>query len=233
MNEVDEEMLVFPELLDKAMLDKINEENTLKAPFFSQHLSIVDNNTTVFRNLKKFDAFKHNIQREYGGLDYSVTESALASEPEGHNVSVALALSAHRNVCSAIGGLGSIHQKEKYLPLLASGELIGTSCIYEPQLETDNVRFITKADFDEDADEYILNGDKAYVVNSVNSQLFLVFARTRSPDMLGDMNDSMSAFLVEASTPGVTISKRDETIGSHHLYQSTVTFSNARVKSGK
>lgn len=233
MNEVDEECLIFPEIAEKENLDKIYEANASKAPFFHQHLSIVDKNTAVFKHLKEFDAFKHNIQSEYGGLAYSLTESALASEPEGHNVSVALALSAHRNVCSAISAFGSIHQKEKYLPLLASGEMIGTICVSENQTDDQFVQFVTKAELIEDADVYILNGYKAFVVNSVNSQLYLVFAQTRTADMLGDMNDSISAFLVEANAPGVTVSQRDETIGCQHVYQSTVTFDNVRVKSGK
>lgn len=233
MNEVDGESLIFPEIVDKENLDKIFEANASKAPFFLQQLSIVDKNTAVFESLKKFDAFKHNIQSEYGGLAYSVTESALASEPEGHNVSVALALSAHRNVCSAIGVFGSIYQKEKYLPLLASGELIGTICVSESQPDIEFVQFVTKAEFNEDTDEYTLNGYKAYVVNSANSQLYMVFAQTRTADMLGEMNDSMTVFLVDANAPGVTVSPRDETIGSQHVYQSSVTFNNVRVKSGK
>lgn len=233
MNEVDEEMLVFPEVVEKSQLDKINAANTSNTSFFRQHLSIVDKNRSVFDNLKQMDAFKHNIQSEYGGLAYSATESTLASEPEGHNVSIALALSAHRNVCSAIGEFGSIWQKEKYLPRLASGELIGTSCINEKQSDESNYAWNTKAELDDDADEYIINGSKVYVLNSINSQLFLVFAQTRTSDMLGDMNDSLSAFLVEANAPGVTIGQRDETIGSQNLYQSTVTFNNVRVKSGK
>lgn len=54
-------------------------------------------------------------------LVYPVTESGLASELEGQNVSVALALSAYRNICSTIIAFGSIHRKEKYLPFLAPG----------------------------------------------------------------------------------------------------------------
>lgn len=233
MNEVDEEMLAFPEVVDKLNLDKIVEANKSKISFYQGQQSIVDKNTSVIGELKKLSAFKHNVQKEYGGFGYSATESALASEPEGHNVSIALALSAHREVCSTLAEFGSNRQKEKYLPLLASGELIGTTCIHETQKDLDNIGLTTKAELDGDADEYILNGSKAYVVNSINSQLFLVFSQTRTSDMRGDMNDSLSAFLVDANAPGVLISKRDETIGSQNLYQSTVTFNNVRVKSGK
>lgn len=233
MNEVDEEMLAFPEVVDKPDLDKIVEANKAKISFYQGQQSIVDKNAPIISELKKLDAFRFNVQKEYGGLGYSATELALASEPEGHNVSVALALSAHREVCSVIAEFGSNRQKEKYLPLLASGELIGTTCIFETEKDLDNIGLATKAELDGDTNDYVINGSKAYVVNSINSNLFLVFSQTRTSDLLGDMNDSLSAFLVDANTPGVLIAKRDETIGSQNLYQSTVTFNNVRVKSGK
>lgn len=232
MNDVDIELLAFPEVVEKVNLDAIKNANKTKTPYFRQPLSIVDKNSAVFNNLSKMDIFKHNIQTEYGGLGYTTTELALASEPEGNNVSVAMALNAHRNVCSAISEFGSIRQKEKYLPLLASGELMGTVGMYERQADADNASFSTKAELHGDV-EFVLNGSKAYVMNSVNAQLMLVFAQTRTPDMLGDMNDSISAFLVETNLPGVTICKRDETIGSQDVYQSTVEFKNVRVKAGK
>lgn len=232
MNEVDEELLAFPEVADKSTLDKINATNASKSSFFNQPLSIVNGDNTVFDELKNFDTFKYSIQSEYGGLGYSMSETILASEPEGQNVSVALALSAHRKVCSAIGAFGTVRQKEKYLPLLASGDLIGTACIYEERSNKEKSMFESTAEFDEDTDEYIINGTKAFVVNSINAKLFLVFAQTRTPDELGDIGDTVTAFLVDANTPGVTIGKKDETIGCDSVYQSTVSFKNVRVKSG-
>lgn len=232
MNEVDEDLLKFPEVVDKSVLDEINTSNTSKIEFFNQHLSIVNKNKAAFDELKKFDIFKHNIPKEYGGHAYSATELALATEPECQNVSVALALGAHRNVCSAITEFGSTQQKEKYLPLLGSGELIGTTCMYEKHIDVGQTELETKAEYSDATDEYIFNGSKMFVINSINSQLFLVYAQTRTNDMLGEMNDSTSAFLVDANTPGITIDKRDETIGSQYVYQSTVHFDNVRVKSG-
>lgn len=111
---------------------------------------------------------------------------------------------------------------------------MATSCVEERDLfKASQSGSMATASLDDDTGDYILNGTKNYVVNSINSQLFLVYAQTRTKDVLGDANDSITAFLVEADAPGVSIEQRDETIGSQQLYQSSVKFTNVRVKPGK
>lgn len=76
-------------------------------------------------------------------------------------------------------------------------------------------------------------GTKTFVLNSAKSNLFLVLAQTRTSDRLGDLNDSMTVFLVDSSSPGVSVHRKDETIGHRTVYQSTVSFDDVRLTEGK
>ena len=78
----------------------------------------------------------------------------------------------------------------------------------------------------------VISGEKNYVINSSQANVLLVFAQTRTRDKLGDSGDSVTAFLVDASDPGVTICANDKTIGCEGLNQSTVKFNDVVVPGG-
>lgn len=76
-------------------------------------------------------------------------------------------------------------------------------------------------------------GTKSFVINAAQANFYIVFAQTRTVDLLGDTNDSLTAFLVDGSLPGVSIAEKDETIGCKDVYQSSVNFKNVQLSPGK
>lgn len=75
-------------------------------------------------------------------------------------------------------------------------------------------------------------GTKSFVFNAPKSNLLMVLAETKTSDRKGDMSNSMTIFLVDSSAPGVTIHKKDNTIGCNELYQSKVSFKNVVLQPG-
>lgn len=76
------------------------------------------------------------------------------------------------------------------------------------------------------------SGSKAFVMNAARSNLMLVLAETKTTDRAGDLNSTQSVFIVDTSLPGVTIHKKDATIGNNKMYQAKVSFKDVYVPSG-
>ena len=94
-------------------------------------------------------------------------------------------------------------QKQKYLPRYASGEIIGSFCLTEPEAGSDAASLKTSAV--KDGDFYVLNGTKRFITNAPHAATFTVMART-NPDIKGA--SGISAFLVEANTPGISLGEK-------------------------
>jgi len=119
---------------------------------------------------------------------------------------------------------GTHEQKEKYLPRLASGDLVGSFCLTEPEAGSDAGSLRTSAV--RDGDHYVINGTKRYITNAPYAGLFTVMARTdqRSKDARG-----VSAFLVEKGTPGLTVGAPEKKMGQQGAPVADVVFDNCRV----
>jgi acyl-CoA dehydrogenase len=119
---------------------------------------------------------------------------------------------------------GTDAQKDRYLPSLASGEMIASFALTEPDAGSDAGSVRTTAR--RDGSDFILNGTKRYITNAPRADLFTVFART-NPDEKGAAG--VSAFLIEAGTPGLTLGPPDRKMGQKGSHTCDVILDNVRV----
>jgi len=119
---------------------------------------------------------------------------------------------------------GTPEQKARYLPKLATGELIASFALTEPDAGSDAASLRTTAI--RDGDHYIVNGTKRYITNAPQAGIFTLMART-DPSNKGA--GGVSAFIVEAGTPGLSIGKTDKKMGQRGAHIADVIFENCRV----
>ncbi|NUM43078.1 MAG: acyl-CoA dehydrogenase family protein [Anaerolineales bacterium] len=138
------------------------------------------------------------IAPEYGGAGMDYLSYTLISEELGWaDSSVRGFLAVHGSLVSlCINDWGTEAQKQRYLPRLATGEIIGCYCLTEPNAGSDAGNLETTATLD--GDEYILNGEKIWITNGGIADLAIVFATTDR----AKKHKGICAFLVETNTPG-------------------------------
>jgi acyl-CoA dehydrogenase len=119
---------------------------------------------------------------------------------------------------------GTDAQKRHYLPKMASGEIIGSFCLTEPDAGSDAASLRTRAV--RDGDHYVLNGTKRYITNAPEAGVFTVMART-DPDAPGARG--ITAFLVDADTPGIHLGALDKKMGQRGAHTCDVTFDDCRI----
>jgi acyl-CoA dehydrogenase len=180
----------------------------------------------IVREMKEMGLFGLTVPEEYGGL-------ALTMEEE---VEVMLAMGqtspCFRSLFGTTVGIGSQgilfdgtpEQKAKYLPPLATGELIASFALTEPEAGSDAASLRTTAI--RDGDHYVVNGTKRFITNSPQAGIFTLMARTNPADKGAS---GVSAFIVDAHTPGITIGKKDKKMGQRGAHTADVIFENCRV----
>jgi alkylation response protein AidB-like acyl-CoA dehydrogenase len=148
------------------------------------------------------------VPDQYGGLgmDFN-TAMLICDRVSGVSGSLSTAYGAH----TGIGTLpillyGSEEQKKKYLPRIATGELMASYCLTEPDAGSDANSGKTTARLSEDGKSYILNGQKMWISNAGFADLFIVFARIEDDKYI-------SAFLVDKGTPGLTMNEEEDKLG--------------------
>lgn len=180
----------------------------------------------LVQEMRELGLFGLSIPQEYGGLGLTVEEEVHVIIELGHTSP------AFRSVFGTNTGIGSQgividgtdEQKSKYLPILASGELIGSFALTEPDSGSDAASLRTMARMD--GNEYVLNGTKRYITNAPHAGLFTVMART-DPEIKG--SGGISAFLVEAGSAGLTLGTPDKKMGQHGAHVCDVIFEDCRV----
>ncbi|AZY50524.1 acyl-CoA dehydrogenase family protein [Bordetella avium] len=179
----------------------------------------------IAHEMRELGLFGLSISPEYGGLGLTMAEEVEVVFELGQT-SPAFRSLAGTNIgigSQAIVLAGSETQRRHYLPRLASGELIGAFALTEPDAGSDAMAIRTTAT--RDGDHYILNGTKRYITNAPIAGLFSVMART-APERRAD---SISCFLVEAGTPGITLGRPDKKMGQAGALTCDVVFDNCRV----
>jgi len=156
----------------------------------------------------------------------------------GDSIAYAMAVEELSKVCATTGVIVSAHtslgaapiyefgtkeQKEKYLPSLASGEKLGAFGLTEPNAGTDASAQQTIAVLD--GDHYILNGSKIFITNAGYADIYIIMAMTdKSQGTRG-----ISAFIVEADTPGFSIGKKESKLGIKGSSTCELVFENCRI----
>jgi alkylation response protein AidB-like acyl-CoA dehydrogenase len=149
------------------------------------------------------------VPPDYGGSGADTVSYVLAlAEVAYACASTAVVMSVHNSiVCESILRSGTEDQKKKYLPKLASGEVLGAFALTEPNAGSDPSRQTTKAVFE--GDRYVLNGTKRFTTTGKNAGLVIVTAKTDETAR----HKGISAFLVERDTPGLTVGPLEDKMG--------------------
>ncbi|XP_031639618.1 complex I assembly factor ACAD9, mitochondrial-like [Contarinia nasturtii] len=219
------EEIVYPELMTK---ENSNEFNKTTSKIMEYLKETNTHESKQFETLKQLKLFGSNIPKDYDGQEYTNTERALIGEIETENVSVAMILNAHRLVSSTIYDFGTDQQRDKYLPKLASGEIVGTIAFKEWNA-SETLALNTRAEYENEDGLWYLNGTKSCVVNAINANVFLVLAQTKISDRQGDKKSSLTVFIVDDSLPGVKIHPKDNTIGTSDWNLARVTFKDVEL----
>src|SRR5882672_10022204 len=180
----------------------------------------------VVEQMKAMGLFGMSIPEEYGGLGLTMEEEARVAFELGHTSPVFRSVIGTNNGIGsqAIIMFGTQDQKNRYLPGLASGEIIGSFALTEPEAGSDAGSVRTAAR--RDGEHYVLTGTKRYITNAPKAGVFSVFART-DPGAPGPKG--VSAFLVPAGLPGIEIGSPEKKMGQHGTYVSDVVFNDVRV----
>jgi len=147
-----------------------------------------------------------SLPEAYGGFGKDFNTSLLVTEIVGAGHSFAVALSAHTGIGTLpILYFGNEEQKQKYIPKLATGELMASYCLTEPGSGSDALAAKTKAMPTADGNHYILNGQKMWITNAGFADVFIVFAQVDG--------DKFTGFIIERNTPGLSFGNEEHKMG--------------------
>ncbi|MFJ1257002.1 acyl-CoA dehydrogenase family protein [Cupriavidus sp. CuC1] len=184
----------------------------------------------IVQGMKDLGLCGMTIPEEYGGLGLTTEEEALAA------IELCQTSPAFRSLIGTTIGIGSQGilmdgtdaQKQAFLPRLASGEILASFALTEPEAGSDagSLRTTARADLD----DYVIDGTKRYITNAPYAGIFTVMARTDNaiPGAAG-----ITAFIVDAGTPGIRFGKRDRKMGQRGSHTCDVIFDNVRVPASR
>ncbi|GAA6152424.1 acyl-CoA dehydrogenase family protein [Pseudoteredinibacter isoporae] len=180
----------------------------------------------VVQEMREMGLFGLTIPEAYGGLGMTMEEEVQAAMTLGGTSP------AFRSLIGTNNGIGSAalvfdgteEQRERFLPKLASGECIASFCLTEPDAGSDSASLKTRARLE--GDHYILNGTKRFITNAPRADLFTVLART-DPEQPGARG--ISAFVVEATSDGISLGTKDKKMGHAGSFTCDVNFDGVAV----
>ena len=161
----------------------------------------------IVGEMKAFGLFGLTVPEEYGGLGRTMEEEMMVMLAMGQTSPCFRSLFGTTVGIGSQGILldGTEAQKKKYLPRLATRELIASCALTEPEAGSDAASLRTRAV--RDGDDYVVNGSKRFITNAPQAGIFALVARTHPEDKGAG---GVSAFIVEAGTPGISIGKKDK-----------------------
>lgn len=180
----------------------------------------------IVQEMRELGIFGLSIPEEYGGLGLTMEEEVLVGFELGRT-SPAFRSVAGTNIGIGSQGIvmdGRPEQKEYWLPRLASGEAIASFALTEPGAGSDAAS--VQATARREGDEYVLNGTKRFITNANKANVFTLMART-DPDKKGA--GGVSAFLVPADSPGLTIGKPEKKMGQQGAHICDVVMDDCRI----
>ncbi|MCC6366690.1 MAG: acyl-CoA dehydrogenase family protein [Bryobacterales bacterium] len=162
------------------------------------------------------------LPERFGGMELDLTSMIIVAEHLSRDGSYSAWHGAH----TGIGTLpllfyGTEEQKRRYLPKLASAEMIAAYCLSEPQAGSDALAVKTRAGLSEDGKHYILNGQKMWITNGGHADLYTVFAKVGG--------EKFTAFLVERAWPGVKPGNEEKKMGIKGSSTTPVYLDNVKV----
>ena len=219
-------MIRDPEILN-ALLDSVGR-------FVRERLVPAENTVAetdeipadIVQEMRDLGLFGMTVPEEFGGLGLTMEEEVRVL------FELCKTSPAFRSVIGTTVGIGSQGilmdgteaQKAEYLPRLATGELMASFALTEPEAGSDAASLRTTAV--RDGDHYVVNGTKRYITNAPHASIFTLMARTNPEDKGAG---GVSAFIVDAKSPGISFGKIDKKMGQRGAHTCDVIFDNCRV----
>jgi acyl-CoA dehydrogenase len=180
----------------------------------------------ILAEMKQIGLFGLTIPEAYGGLQLTMEEEALTM------IEMGKASPAFRSAFGTTVGIGSQgivmdgtpEQKTHWLPKMATGEVVASFALTEPDAGSDAASLRTSAI--RDGDHYVVNGTKRYITNAPHASVFTLMARTNPADKGAG---GVTAFIVDARSPGITLGRPDKKMGQRGAHTCDVIFDNCRV----
>ena len=171
-----------------------------------------------------------NIPEEYGGFGASaLLFSRVFGEVGTTDAALAVYFGAHQSIgCKGITLFGTDAQKRRWLPRCASGELIAAFCLTEAGSGSDAQAMRATATPSADGTHYLLNGEKIWISNAGYAGVFTVFAKV-PVESNGKTKHRVTAFIVDARAPGITLGQVEDKMGIKASDTRTVSFDNVCV----
>lgn len=162
---------------------------------------------SIFKKAGELGLLGIAVPEEYGGMGMSFNTSMLIADIIGAAGSFSTTYGAHTGIGTLpILYYGTEEQKQKYLPMLATGEWAACYCLTEPDAGSDANSGKTKATLSADGKTYLLNGQKMWISNAGFADLFIVFAKIED-------DKNLTAFIVEKTFGGITMNEEEKKMG--------------------
>jgi alkylation response protein AidB-like acyl-CoA dehydrogenase len=206
----------------KAFMDKVDSEEIDRTGEIPESL---------VQELRDMGAFGIKIPKEYGGLGLSqmsyIRAMELVTSKDGSLVAL-LSASQSIGVPQPLKLFGTEDQKKKFFPRLAKGA-ISAFALTEVDAGSDPANMQTTATPTDDGEHFILNGEKLWTTNGTRAELFVVMARTPDVEKNGKKVKQITAFIVDASMPGVEVVHRLRFMGLKAIENGVIRFNNVKV----
>jgi alkylation response protein AidB-like acyl-CoA dehydrogenase len=162
------------------------------------------------------------VPEQYGGAGLDKIATTVLTEKLSLYGGFAVTHGAHAGIGTLpIVYFGTEEQKKKYLPKLATGELIGAYCLSEPQAGSDAQNSLTRAELNKEGTHYILNGQKMWITNGGFADVYVVFAKING--------EKFTAFIVERTFPGFKPGNEEHKMGIHGSSTTPIFLENCKV----
>lgn len=181
---------------------------------------------SIVQEMRDLGLFGMTIPERFGGLELSMEEEVRVL------FELCQTAPAFRSIIGTTVGIGSQgilmdgtpEQQEAWLPRMATGEIIASFALTEPDAGSDAAAVRTTAI--KDGDFYLVNGSKRFITNAPHAGMFTLMARTNPADKGAG---GVSSFIVDAKSPGISFGKYDKKMGQRGAHTCDVIFDNVKV----
>ncbi|MGZ4575335.1 MAG: acyl-CoA dehydrogenase family protein [Mycobacteriaceae bacterium] len=180
----------------------------------------------IRRKAAAMGLFGYAIPQEWGGLGLDLTQDVELAMEFGYTCLALRSMFGTNNGIAGqvLVGYGTQEQKAEWLERIASGEVVASFALTEPEAGSNPAGLTTRAV--REGSDWVLDGNKRFITNAPLAGLFVVFARTRPADETGP---GIAVFLVPAGTPGVEVGVKDKKMGQEGAWTSEVALNGVRV----
>ncbi len=180
----------------------------------------------LIEQAKEMGLYGYALPVEYGGLGLSVEQQVRVAIELGYTSPAFRSLFGTNNGIAGqvLVSAGTEQQRKQWLPRLASGEVVASFALTEPEAGSDPSRLVTTARLD--GDSWVIDGLKRYITNAPAADVFMVFART---DPQAPAGKGIGVFVVPARLDGVAVAPRDHKMGQAGAWTADVAFTGVRV----